>query len=115
MKKPTTPALPTRREFIRASATLTATALAAPFIAPRSVFGQNAPSNRITLGIIGCGNQSTVDLPLWLKNDDCQIVAVCDVNRASHGYRSDQQFLGREPQRDFIEHAYAQKTTSGSF
>jgi hypothetical protein len=34
---------------------------------PSSAFGQNAPSNRITLGIIGCGNQSTVDIPEWLK------------------------------------------------
>jgi predicted dehydrogenase len=109
------PLATTRRDFIRSSAALTAATLAGPFIAPSSVFGRNAPSNRITLGIIGCGNQSTVDIPEWLKNDDCQIVAVCDVNKASHGYRNDQQFLGREPQRDFINRSYAQKTTSGSY
>jgi predicted dehydrogenase len=105
----------TRREFIRSSAAVTAAAFAGPFIAPARVFGRNAPSNRITLGIIGCGNQSTVDIPQWLQNDDCQIVAVCDVNRASHGYRNDTQFLGREPQRDFVNRFYAQKTTSGHY
>ncbi len=115
MKTPSTPVPPTRREFIRSAAALSAVTLGAPLIAPSSVFGQNAPSKRITLGVIGCGNQSTVDLPEWLKHDDCQIVAVADVNRASFGYRNDKQFLGREPQRDFIERAYAQRTASGTF
>jgi predicted dehydrogenase len=115
MKTPSTSVPFTRREFIRSSAALTAGTLAAPFIAPSSVWGGNAPSKRITLGIIGCGNQSTVDIPEWLKHDDCQIVAVCDVNRASFGYRNDTQFLGREPQRDFVNRAYALKTTSGTF
>ena len=100
-----------RREFLRTAAA----AIAVPLILPASVFGRNAPSNRINLGIIGCGNQSTVDLPEWLKNDDCQIVTVCDVNRGSRGYRDDKQFLGREPQRDFINQAYAKKAGSGSY
>lgn len=105
----------TRRDFVRSTSALAAVALGGPLIAPRSVFGQNAPSKRITLGVIGCGNQSTVDLPEWLKLDDCQIVAVCDVNKASFGYRNDKQFLGREPQRDFVNQAYARKTTSGTY
>jgi hypothetical protein len=110
-----TPPAFTRRDFIRSSAALAATTAAAPFIAPSTVFGRNAPSNRITLGIIGCGNQSRVDIPGWLRNDDCQIVAVCDVNRGSYGYRDEKHFLGREPQRDFVNRFYAQKTTSGSY
>ena len=92
-----------RRDFLRASALAAASTLTAPLIVPSSVLGKNAPSNRITLGVIGCGNQSTIDLPEWLKHDDCQVVAVCDVNRASFGYRTDKQFLGREPQRDFVD------------
>ena len=99
-----------RRDFLR-----TAAALAAPLILPASIFGKNSPSNRIALGVIGCGNQSTVDIPEWLKNDDCQIVTVCDVNRASHGYRDDKQFLGREPQRDFVNNFYAKKTGTDSY
>jgi predicted dehydrogenase len=114
MKTSNTAASLSRREFIRSSAALTA-AVAVPTILPSSVFGANAPSKRITLGIIGCGNQSTVDIPEWLKNDDCQIVAVCDVNRASRGYKNDKQFLGWEPQRDFVNQAYAKQTTSGIF
>jgi predicted dehydrogenase len=104
-----------RRDFLRSSAAFTGAALVCPSIVPSSVFGQNAPSNRITLGIIGCGNQSTVDIPEWLKNDDCQIVAVCDVNKASYGYKTEKQFLGREPQRDFVNQSYAKKTASGLF
>ena len=105
----------TRRDFLRSSTVLTAAALAGAYIVPNSVFGQNAPSNRITLGVIGCGNQSTVDIPEWLKNDDCQIVAVCDVNKASFGYKTEKQFLGREPQRDFVNQFYAKKAASGQF
>ncbi len=103
-----------RRDFLRSTAAL-AVAFGAPHIVPSSVFGKDSPSNRIALAIIGCGNQSTVDLPEWLKNDDCQIITVCDVNRASHGYRDDKQFLGREPQRDFVNKFYAKKTGNDSF
>jgi hypothetical protein len=105
----------TRRAFLRCGAVLTTAALGGPAIVPSSALGQNAPSKRINLGIIGCGNQSTVDIPEWLKQDDCQIVAVCDVNRASHGYREEKQFLGREPQRDFVNRFYAKQTGQASF
>jgi hypothetical protein len=101
----------TRRHFLRA----TAAALGAPCIVPASLFGKNSPGNRITLGIIGCGNQSTVDIPEFFKNDDCQIIACCDVNRGSRGYRNEKQFLGREPQRDFVNKFYAQKAGVESF
>ena len=104
-----------RRDFLRSSVLLAATACSGPFVVPGSVFGRNAPSNRIALGIIGCGNQSTVDLPEWLATDDCQVVAVCDVNKGSHGYKTDKQFLGREPQRDFVNNSYAKKAASGSY
>ncbi|MCX7006114.1 MAG: Gfo/Idh/MocA family oxidoreductase, partial [Kiritimatiellaeota bacterium] len=104
-----------RRDFLRSSAALGAVAWGMPTIVPSSVFGQNAPSKRINLAIIGAGNQSTVDIPEWLKNDDCQIVTICDVNRGSRGYRDDKQFLGREQQRDFVNKAYAQKTGQDSY
>jgi len=104
-----------RRDFLRSAAAVAAAAVGAPYVVPSSGLGANAPSNRITLGIIGCGNQTTVDVPEWLKNDDAQIVAVADVNKASYGYRDEKQFLGREPVRDKINAHYAQKTTSGKF
>lgn len=104
-----------RRDFLRSSATLAAAGFGLPLIVPGSVFGQNAPSNLITLGIIGCGNQSSVDLPEWLANDQCRVVAVCDVNKGSHGYKTDSQFLGWEPQRDFVNNFYAKKAVSGNY
>ncbi len=100
----------TRRDFLRSSAVLAAAAFGVPNIVPSSVFGQNAPSNRITLGVIGCGNQSPIDIAQFLKNDDCQIVAVCDVNKASHGYKTERQFLGREPVRDLVNQLQAKRT-----
>src|SRR5215210_8493039 len=92
-----------RRAFIKAAAY----AIAAPTIVPRSVFGANAPSNRINIGFIGLGNQSKVDLPAFLTCDDVQIVAVCDVNKASGGYKDPKDFLGREPGKQRVEAYYA--------
>lgn len=55
--------------------------VAAPTIVPASVFGQNAPSNRITIGAIGVGRISRIhDMKEVHKHGDAQIVAVCDVD-----------------------------------
>ena len=35
----------------------------APTLIPVSVFGKNAPSNRITVGCIGCGRQMVSPIP----------------------------------------------------
>jgi predicted dehydrogenase len=99
-----------RRDFLRATAML-----AAPLLLPASVFGQNAPSNRINVGIIGCGNQSTVDLPAFLGHDDVQVMAVCDVNNASYGYKDRKQFLGRKPGQEKVNAYYASKAPSGQY
>ena len=99
-----------RRDFLRATAML-----AAPLLLPASVFGQNAPSNRINVGIIGCGNQSTVDLPAFLGHDDVQVMAVCDVNTASYGYKDKKQFLGRKPGQEKVNAYYASKAPSGQY
>lgn len=103
-----------RRDFLRSTSAAAALA-SVPWIVPASVFSQNPPSSRVALGVIGCGNQSVVDLPEFLDNPACQVVAVCDVNRASYGYKTPKQFLGREPVRTFVEDAYARKTPSGTF
>jgi predicted dehydrogenase len=59
----------------------TGAAVAAPMIVPASVFGQNAPSNRIAIGAIGVGRISRGhDMKEVLKHGDAQIVAVCDVD-----------------------------------
>jgi hypothetical protein len=105
------PAKTSRRRFLKTAA---ASAIA-PTIAPRVVFGAAAPSNRINVALIGAGNQSRVDLPSILKNDDVQVVAVCDVNRGSYGYARPEHFLGREPARKKVDEYYAQKTRSGTY
>lgn len=67
----------TRRTFLKTAAVAGA-AVAFPTIVPCSVFGANAPSNRITLGMIGCGDRTNSLHPPFLQLTDCQIVAVCD-------------------------------------
>jgi predicted dehydrogenase len=62
--------------------------LALPSIVPSSVFGRNAPSNRINIGAIGTGRISRIhDMPGVWRQDYAQIVAVCDLdsNRAEEG------------------------------
>jgi predicted dehydrogenase len=67
----------TRRRFIATSAA----ALALPAIMPSSVFGQNRPSNRITVGVIGWGMQGPEDTRSFLAADDCRVVAACDLDK----------------------------------
>ncbi len=100
---------PTRRAFLQRSAFVVSTAWTLPTLVPSSVLGALAPSNRIHVGMIGMGNQSTIDLPAFLNQDDVQVVAVCDVNTASRGYRSPDQFLGRKPGQDAVNAYYAKK------
>ncbi|HVJ03227.1 MAG TPA: Gfo/Idh/MocA family oxidoreductase [Sphingomonas sp.] len=67
-----------RRRLIKSGA---GAALAAPAIVPSSVFGQNAPSNRIAIGAIGTGRISRGhDMKEIHKHADAHIVAVCDVD-----------------------------------
>jgi len=55
-----------------------------PTIVPGSVFGRGekpAPSNRITLGVVGCGWQGPSNTKAFLALDDCQVVAACDLDK----------------------------------
>src|SRR5687768_5044737 len=77
--------LPTRRRFLEsAGAVVAASAGLAggfPAIVPATVFGQRAPSNRITVGAIGTGRISRGhDLPGIWKHDQARIMAVCDLD-----------------------------------
>jgi len=103
-----------RRTFLKTGAVGTAS-LAAPMIVPCSVFGAKAPSERIHLACIGLGNQGFQDLRAALHNDDAQVVAVCDVNKASHGYKTPSQYCGWEPAQKAVEDHYAKKNRSGQY
>lgn len=81
-----------RRSFLEKSTKASVLASLAftgfPSIVPSSIFGQNAPSNRVTVGMIGAGRISRVhDMPGVWKTDVGQIVAVCDLDtkRAEEG------------------------------
>ncbi len=72
-----------------ASATISRRGLltaAAPMIVPSSVFGAQAPSNRMTLGFIGTGNNGYGWMSSFFKDSRVRVLAVCDVNREGPGY-----------------------------
>ncbi|MBN1508760.1 MAG: Gfo/Idh/MocA family oxidoreductase [Sedimentisphaerales bacterium] len=68
-----------RRDFLKASAAAGIGA-ALPMIVPSSVFGAEAPSERITVGCIGVGRMGTGDLGEALGFKQVQVVAVCDLD-----------------------------------
>jgi len=77
MKKTLTKSLFNRRRFLAAAGL----AVAAPVIVPSSVFGANAPSKRITMGVVGWGMQGPGNTGNFMNVPDCQVVAVCDVDK----------------------------------
>ncbi len=71
------PVSTTRRQFLARSTA----ALGFPAIVPASVFGQNAPSNRITMGVVGWGMMGPGNTRSFLNEKDCQVVAACDIDK----------------------------------
>lgn len=73
-----------RRSFLKKTAATVAGAAAAPYFVPSSALGKAgtvAPSNRITLGLIGCGlHGAGWNLDQIFRNADSQVIAVCDVD-----------------------------------
>ena len=71
---------PSRREFLLGTAAATGASVAS--VVPARVLGRDgsiAPSEKITLGIIGIGPRCTYDLKAMLKFPDVQCVAIADV------------------------------------
>jgi myo-inositol 2-dehydrogenase / D-chiro-inositol 1-dehydrogenase len=73
-----------RRGFVQRALGAAGAILAAPLIAPASIWGAEdkaVPSNRITIGMIGMGRQAYhANLLPFLVSPDTQVVAVCDVD-----------------------------------
>jgi predicted dehydrogenase len=92
-----------RRSFLKQAASGTAGIIAAsmfPSIVPASVFGKNAPSNKINIGQIGFGRiGSSHDLPEVIKNEVAHVIAVADLDskRLAQG-------------KAWIERKYAERT-----
>jgi len=93
----------TRRTFVKAALA----AAAAPYIVPGSALGAagaTAPSNRVTIGMIGVGRQGTLaNLRTFLSFDDVHVPVVCDVD----AWRM-------ENARKMVDDAYAKKARSGA-
>jgi myo-inositol 2-dehydrogenase / D-chiro-inositol 1-dehydrogenase len=116
-----------RRDFMQ-KAGLAAASWGIPTLVPARVLGQHAPSNRITVGVIGTGRQGyglnlqggdvmidgqKVRNPGFLDLPDVQVVALCDVDswrlgeakRVAEGHYARAQpggkFKGVKAERDF--------------
>jgi len=125
-----------RRQFL-----LTSGAAATAFmIAPRHVLGGPGfvpPSEKITLGYIGCGTQGLREMLAFLTMPEVQLVAVCDPVKDGRDYvdwsqdglrsdiakainrpqwRSDKPWIpgGREVAKEIIGASYAGQGRSGS-
>ena len=108
---------PSRRKFLQRGSTLAFGALAASYIIPGSALGAEgavAPSKRITLGVIGTGNQGTNDLHDFLRDERVQVIALCDLNKESAGYWNG-AVAGRDPAKRIVEKHYADKARSGTY
>lgn len=106
-----------RRRFVKSVASAATATCGLPTVIPCSVLGAHAPSNRIHIAVIGIGTQSRALLPAFLKQNDVQVVAVCDVNTRSlgYGYRTGGGFKagkllgGRQIGQELVNAYYAEK------
>lgn len=72
-----------RREFLKTATGTAAGAIVLPYIISSTAFGKGkkpAAGGRITMGCIGMGWMGTENLKSFLKENDCHIVAVCDID-----------------------------------
>ena len=74
----------TRRDFLKRSTFLAASAALFPTIIPATAIGRGgrpSPSNRAVVGCIGTGPQGRGDMGNFLNLKNAQVVAVCDVKK----------------------------------
>src|SRR5689334_15919926 len=70
----------TRRHFLA----VTGAAIAAPTIIPASALGADgtpAPSERITMGVVGWGMQGPSNTGNFMRQSDCQVVASANIDK----------------------------------
>lgn len=97
-----------RRELLKKAAAAVAT-VSVPTIVASSVFGQNAPSNRVSLAAIGVGSRGTADCKsAFLPLEDVRLVAAVDCRksrREAFAKMANNQYKGSvcKPYRDFRE------------
>jgi len=74
----------TRRQFFCASVGALTSAIAAPSIIPARTLGQGAtaPSDRVTVAIIGSGGRAVFETRQYPSFDNVEIVALCDAQES---------------------------------
>jgi hypothetical protein len=126
-----------RREFLGSAAA----ASLAFTVVPRNVLGGSgyvAPSDKLTLGYIGCGTQGLREMTALIQNPALQIVAVCDPNKfttdyvdwSQNGIRNNIRTAledpswgenlngipgGRDIGQEFVQKYYAKSKDSGTY
>jgi myo-inositol 2-dehydrogenase / D-chiro-inositol 1-dehydrogenase len=94
-----------RNKFLKTTSKAIIGVLAFPTIVPSSVFGKNAPSNKINIGQIGCGRIARDhDIPGVWQHEQARIVAACDL---------DSNRL--EDTKSLIDNFYAKKTGNDKY
>ena len=84
-----------RRRFLQGAALLSA-----PLILPSRVWSQaTTPSRRLAVGCIGMGKQMKGHLGNLIGRDECEVLAVCDVDTTR-----------REAAKKRVDDAYSKKT-----
>jgi predicted dehydrogenase len=97
----------TRRTFVAGAA-------AAPYVFVPTP-GRPAPSERVTMGLIGCGGMGTANMGAFMDLSDVQFVAVCDVDTKWALTKGSRDFYGSEPAMERVEKKYAEQAKSGTF
>jgi len=88
-----------RRTFLKNTTSAAAGTILMPAIVPSTVFGKNAPSNKINVAQIGFGRIAmTHDLAETLQFDQARIIAVADLdsNRAAKGKTFIEDFYNKQ-------------------
>lgn len=116
----TTNARQSRREILQKTLAVSAFTLLPSNVI--SGLGQVVPSDKTTLACIGTGGRGSQNIRTFLRFDEIQIVAVCDVNRESDGYISwdwdqgkESRVSGREPARHTVDEFYAEQKRNGQY
>jgi predicted dehydrogenase len=70
-----------RRQFIKGAGGILAAGVGFPYVVSSVIFSKpNVPSNIITVACIGLGMQGPYNMQSFLRERDCRVVAVCDVD-----------------------------------
>ena len=94
-----------RRAFIGGS-------IGAGISVPNVVLGlgeRTLPSNRITVGLIGCGGRGVSVLNSFLSQEDVQVVAVCDAYKQHHRGQGSGKAFGSGPASELVGRRYRSK------